>query len=221
MFVLVEIYRMDLLLALMIWQMRNKIISKSIHFLQNPPQWSQWFSRIRTTQTLWTKHGHLCLWLPDNLLYHELEMDPGPSQKKPMCANCRKAFRKTKVAILCKDCPSYFHAKCSGLKKDAFSKLNTSTEQWLCLTCNLPQISDSFFESSSSISNLSDPGNCFDTSSSEIFETFSRHGAKHCVKGSLNINSLSGKFDEVQEWIEAFDILSIQETKIDRSFPDS
>ena len=39
--------------------------------------------------------------------------------------------------------------------------------------------------------------------------------------GSLNINSLSGKFDEVQEWIEVFDILSIQETKIDRSFPDS
>lgn len=39
--------------------------------------------------------------------------------------------------------------------------------------------------------------------------------------GNLNINSLRGKFDEVHEWIEAFDILSIQETKIDRSFPDS
>ena len=68
--------------------------------------------------------------------------------------------------------------------------------------------------------NVSDPGNCFDTLSSEIFETLSRHGAKHCVIGSLNINSLSGTFDEVLEWIEAFDILSIQETKIDRSFPD-
>ena len=41
------------------------------------------------------------------------------------------------------------------------------------------------------------------------------------VIGSLNINSLCGKFDEVQELIEAFDILCIQETKIDRSFPDS
>lgn len=89
------------------------------------------------------------------------------------------------------------------------------------MACNLPQNSDSFFESSISILNVSDPGNCFDTSSSEIFETFSRHGAKHCVNGSLNINSLIGKFDEPQEWIEAFDILSIQETKIDRSFPDS
>lgn len=61
---------------------------------------AQGFSRIRTPQTLWTKHGHLCLWLPDNLLYHELEMNPGPSQKKPMCANCSKAVRKTQAAIL-------------------------------------------------------------------------------------------------------------------------
>ena len=56
---------------------------------------------------------------------------------------------------------------------------------------------------------------------SEILETLSQYATKYCVIGSLNINSLSGKFSEVQEWIEAFDILSIQETKIDRSFPDS
>lgn len=35
------------------------------------------------------------------------------------------------------------------------------------------------------------------------------------------INSRSGKFSEVQEWIEASHILSIQETKIHKSFPDS
>ena len=89
------------------------------------------------------------------------------------------------------------------------------------MACSLPQISDSFFESSSSSLNVSDPGNCSDTLISEIFETLSRYGAKHCVIGSLNINSLSGKFDEVQEWMEAFAILSIQETKSDRSFSDS
>lgn len=70
---------------------------------------AQRFSRTRTPQTLWIKHGHLCLWLPNNLLYHDLELNPGPSQKKPMCANCSKAVRKTKAAILCKDCASYFH----------------------------------------------------------------------------------------------------------------
>ena len=103
------------------------------------------FSRFRTPQTLWTKQGHLCLWLPGNLLYHDLELNTGPSEKKPMCANCSKAVRKTQAAILCKDCAAYFHAKCSGLTKDAFNKLNTSTEQWLCLACSLPRISDSFF----------------------------------------------------------------------------
>ena len=138
-----------------------------------------------------------------------------------MCANCSKLVRKTQAAILCGNCASCFHAKCSGLAKDAFNKRNTSTEQWLCLACSLPQISDSFFESSSSSLDVSDPENCSGTQSSETFETLTRHGAKHCVIGSLNINSLCGKFDEVQEWIEAFDILCIQETKIDRSFPDS
>ena len=110
-----------------------------------------------------------------------------------MCANCSKAVRKTQAAILCKNCASYFHAKCSGLTKDAFTKLNTPTEQWLCLACSLPQISDSFFESSSSSLNVSDPGNCSDTLSSEIFETLGRQDAKHCVIGSLNIDGLSGK----------------------------
>ena len=30
---------------------------------------------------------------------------------------------------------------------------------------------------------------------------------KYCVIGSFNINSLSGKFSEVQEWIQVFDML--------------
>ena len=38
---------------------------------------------------------------------------------------------------------------------------------------------------------------------------------------SFNINSLGNKFGEVMEWIQAFDILTIQETKLDKSFPDS
>ena len=40
---------------------------------------------------------------------------------------------------------------------------------------------------------------------------------------NLNINSLPNKFEEVKEWLgcRAIDILSIQETKIDRTFPNS
>ena len=40
---------------------------------------------------------------------------------------------------------------------------------------------------------------------------------------NLNINSLSNKFVEIQDWLlsNAIDILSVQETNIDRSFPNS
>ena len=55
----------------------------------------------------------------------------------------------------------------------------------------------------------------------DIIRNLSPYSNKYCVIGSFNINSLSGKFSEVQEWIQVFDILTIQETKIDSSFPNS
>ena len=46
---------------------------------------------------------------------------------------------------------------------------------------------------------------------------------KMCIIANLNINSLPNKFVEVREQLDykALDILSIQETKIKRTFPDS
>ena len=46
---------------------------------------------------------------------------------------------------------------------------------------------------------------------------------KECVIACLNINSLQSKFDEVRLWLATniFDILTIQETKIDSTFPSS
>lgn len=46
---------------------------------------------------------------------------------------------------------------------------------------------------------------------------------KHCIIANINIHSLQNKFEEVKEWLtrNAFDILSVQETKIDKSFPKS
>ena len=37
----------------------------------------------------------------------------------------------------------------------------------------------------------------------------------------MNINSLQSKFTDLQEWVEVFDVLSVQETKVDKSFPNS
>ena len=48
---------------------------------------------------------------------------------------------------------------------------------------------------------------------------FKSRSSARCVIGHLNIKSLPSKWLEVQEWIRSFDILSIQETKIDSTFP--
>lgn len=45
--------------------------------------------------------------------------------------------------------------------------------------------------------------------------------SKRCIIGNLNINSLPLKFLEVQDWIGSLDILIIQGTKIDGTFPNS
>ena len=46
---------------------------------------------------------------------------------------------------------------------------------------------------------------------------------KQCIIANLNINSQPNKFVEIKEWLrsDAFNIFSVQETKIDRTFSDS
>jgi len=46
---------------------------------------------------------------------------------------------------------------------------------------------------------------------------------KHYIIENLNINSLPNTFVEIQDWLmsNAINILSVQETKIDQSFPNS
>ena len=68
---------------------------------------------------------------------------------------------------------------------------------------------------------VSDSSSDIKTYSSEILKSLSQYANKNCLIWSLNINSVNGKFSKVQERIEAFDTLTIQVTKIDRSFTDS
>ena len=112
------------------------------------------FPRIHMPQIRWTKHGHQCLWLPDVLLYHDIEFNPGLTEKRPKCVTCNTVVRRNQAAILCSNCASCFHAKCSGLSKDVLNKIYNSFDTWFCLTCSLPPFSDSFFDSS--ISSIND-----------------------------------------------------------------
>lgn len=175
-------------------------------------------SRIRTAQTKWIKHGHMCLWISGVALHHDIEPNSGPTAK-PKCSSCNKTVRKNQAAILCKGCKRNYHGMCVGLRRDDTKKLHNFQADWKCLTCSLPQFSDSFFDSFNS-SELSDRGRLNDANS-DFFDTLHRYANKNFIIGSFNINALAGKFCELQDWIETFDILCLQETKIDASFPDS
>ena len=57
----------------------------------------------------------------------------------------------------------------------------------------------------------------------EDFSFLRREYRKEFIIASYNINSLQSKFVEVKEWLDqrVFDVLTIQETKIDRTYPNS
>ena len=89
--------------------------------------------------------------------------------------------------------------------------------EWLCCTCALPKFRDSFFESSKG--SFSDES--IITDKIDIVSKLSEYANKQCVVSNLNTNSLQSKFTNLQEWVEVFDVLSVQETKVDKSFPNS
>ena len=57
----------------------------------------------------------------------------------------------------------------------------------------------------------------------EDFSFLRKEYRKEFIIASYNINSLQSKFVEVKEWLHqrVFDILTIQETKTDRTYPNS
>ena len=67
---------------------------------------------------------------------HDLEVNPGPMEKKPNCLICNRTVRNNQAAIVCGSYDSCFQTKCSGLAKAALNKPHDSTEQWLA-KCNL------------------------------------------------------------------------------------
>ena len=103
--------------------------------------------------------------------------------------------------------------------------------EWTCAFCSLPKLSDSIFDETGSFT--LNESNCEDEEREvELVDTdevlakikdIRIEHRKECVIACLNINSLQNKFDEVRLWLatNAFDILTIQETKIDSTFPSS
>ena len=102
--------------------------------------------------------------------------------------------------------------------------LNNPSVDWICSFCALPEFSDLFFSTLNSSTHESASDTELGLSSQPSgMKLIINENRKECIISNLNVNSLPSKFEEIKEWLtnRAFDILSIQETKIDRSFPNS
>ena len=135
---------------------------------------------------------------------------------------------------MCSSCGMWSHAKCLHMTKAGFQYyLDQPHIEWNCVICSLPAFSDSFselFDTSGLYQDNNDNEyeislneNCEQITINQELERVRKEYRKECIVASININSLQNKFVEVKEWLEGnlADILTIQETKIDRTFPKS
>ena len=163
------------------------------------------------------------------LVCGDVSPNPGPkttnSKSKYPCGECARIVRKNQDAILCVRINVWSHAKCLHLSKSSFQYYMHNPEmECTCALCSRPNFSDSYFDEYQS---EVDTTSMDDLSAGEEAQVDMRHvrdnNKKQCIIASLNINSLPNKFVEIKEWLrsDAFDILSVQETKIDHTFPST
>ena len=156
----------------------------------------------------------------------DINPNPGPTAGKntSKCSVCGRAVAKNQLAITCDSCCQLTHIKCGGITEKRYKQLLFGSNYcWSCPTCignvlqQLPFANvDNIIEQDNSLQNTSSHG--------EPTIIFPRKtNKKECIIALLNVNSLASKFIEIKEWLVdgVFDILCIQETKIDSTFPNS
>ena len=81
------------------------------------------------------------------LLGGDVELNPGDKWKFP-CGICTKPVKINQKGIQCDECNSWFHSKCCDISPTMYDILAFSSCTWICPQCGLPNLSDSFFDSS-------------------------------------------------------------------------
>lgn len=160
----------------------------------------------------------------------DISPNPGPNK----CSGCSKTVSQNHRAVNCESCKLYYHIKCGGVTQKDYMRMKQAKDlSWTCTTCvlslfvNLPfhDISNSNIEATTHNNNNNSRifNSDENTYANPDIQQLRKKKRKECMIAHLNINSLPNKFDEIKEWLSSniFDILSIQETKIDQTFPDS
>ena len=171
----------------------------------------------------------------------DIHLNPGPPRRgiKYPCGECQRSVRRNQDAILCYQCDSWFHAKCTGMSKQNFKYyLDQYNLDWECSLCAVPRLNDSFFDDNSqglqtptgNDRNGRDAGedvNEIMLAENETWADFNKivknYGSNFKI-AHINANSIGGfKLHEIKTWLLSgrLDLLVISESKIDASFPDS
>ena len=134
------------------------------------------------------------------ILSGDISVDPGPP--KHPCGYCYKPVAKYHRAVLYEACNYCSHIKCDKVSPAEYISLSSSDEPWLCGECNSFKFTDSFFDSSLQIADISSLSLSSDGSNINMFTELIDARKKHAENDlicHLNINSMRYKYDEIKD----------------------
>ena len=159
------------------------------------------------------------------ILSGDVEINPGPIRRdlSNVCPSCNRTVAKNHRAVQCDNCDSWNHIKCEGISPVQYKCMINSSDDdnftFFCASCHrnaLPFHDVSFAESDIDCEPVVDE------------ETLNQHclninNEKGIKMAHLNINGIISKIDFLKVFISNnnFDIISLNETKIDMSTNDS
>ena len=149
------------------------------------------------------------------ILSGDIETNPGPSNK-PQCECCFRTIAINHRFVSCVECESRSHIKCAGVSPNQYNRMQADrTITFYCQPClsnNMPFADvepEEYFDDNFVLPERIEPLNLF---------------RKSCLNiAHLNVNGLRSKLDFIKILLfqEKFDILCLNETKIDSTVSDS
>jgi len=159
-------------------------------------------------------------------------MNPGPKQRmrKDPCGSCEKCVKSNQKGVCCDSCDTWHHINCLPdlITAKMYDDMSSSDTDWHCRGCQLPDISDSYFESTpeesddttevDEMNSTDDPST--DNNTNISYECFQQKGL-HLLH--INARSLLNKRDEMQALSETTNaaVLGVTESWLDDSIPDA
>ena len=155
------------------------------------------------------------------LLSGDIETNPGPRStlsNKMICDLCSRTIARNTNPVVCSDCRGLFHRSCAGITVTFHKKILQNEKSWVCHSCYVYALP--FPNDDINIETFDDEEVVIPLDLNDDLVLTD----KSCLNiGHLNINGLRSKIDFLRIFLRQhkFDILCLNETKIDSTVPDS